>query len=83
VLKGDLIFADEEGVPRGHPQDLTLVPHGYFLGCVRIPKLELLSIFQLKYWQKSVKTEQLTKVEFLEGFLLLKSKSVKLIKVWI
>jgi hypothetical protein len=20
VLKGDLIFADEEGVPRGHPQ---------------------------------------------------------------
>jgi hypothetical protein len=36
-----------------------------------------------KYWQKSVKTEQLTKVEFLEGFLLLKSKSVKLMKVWI
>jgi hypothetical protein len=29
-----------------------------------------------KYWQKSVKIEQLTKVEFLEGFLLLKSKSV-------
>jgi hypothetical protein len=26
VLKGDLIFADEEGVPRGHPQALTLVP---------------------------------------------------------
>jgi hypothetical protein len=25
-LKGDLIFADEEGVPRGHPQALTLVP---------------------------------------------------------
>jgi hypothetical protein len=24
VLKGDLIFADEEGVPRGHPQALTL-----------------------------------------------------------
>jgi hypothetical protein len=24
-LKGDLIFADEEGVPRGHPQALTLV----------------------------------------------------------
>jgi hypothetical protein len=23
--KGDLIFADEEGVPRGHPQALTLV----------------------------------------------------------
>jgi hypothetical protein len=32
VLKGDLIFADEEGVPRGHPQALTLVPLGYFLG---------------------------------------------------
>jgi hypothetical protein len=24
VLKGDLIFADEEGVPREHPQALTL-----------------------------------------------------------
>jgi hypothetical protein len=47
VLKGDLIFADEEGVPRGHPQDLTLVPLGYFLGCMDIPKLELLSILQL------------------------------------
>jgi hypothetical protein len=32
VLKGDLIFTDEEGVPRGHPQALTLVPLGYFLG---------------------------------------------------
>jgi hypothetical protein len=31
VLKDDLIFADEEGVPRGHPQALTLVPLGYFL----------------------------------------------------
>jgi hypothetical protein len=31
-LKGDLIFADEEGVPRGHPQDLMIVPLGYFLG---------------------------------------------------
>jgi hypothetical protein len=31
-LKGDLIFADEEGVPRGHPQALTLVPIGYFIG---------------------------------------------------
>jgi hypothetical protein len=38
---------------------------------------------QHKYWQKSVKTEQLTKVEFLRGFLLLKSKSVQLMKVWI
>jgi hypothetical protein len=47
VLKGDLIFADEEGVPRGHPQALTLVPFGYFLACVGIPKLELLSILQL------------------------------------
>jgi hypothetical protein len=47
VLKGDLIFADEEGVPRGHPQALTLVPLGYFLGCVGIPKLEILSILQL------------------------------------
>jgi hypothetical protein len=32
VLKGDLIFADEEGVPRGHPQALILVPLGYLLG---------------------------------------------------
>jgi hypothetical protein len=47
VLKGDLIFADEEGVPRGHPRALMLVPFGYFLGCVGIPKLELLSILQL------------------------------------
>jgi hypothetical protein len=47
VLKGDLIFVDEEGVPRGHPQALTFVPLGYFLGCVGIPKLEILSILQL------------------------------------
>jgi hypothetical protein len=47
VLKGDLIFADEEGVPRGHPQALTLVPLEYFFGCMVIPKLELLSILQL------------------------------------
>jgi hypothetical protein len=47
VLKGDLIFTDEEGVPRGHPQALTRVPLGYFLGCMGIPKLELLSILQL------------------------------------
>jgi hypothetical protein len=44
VLKGDLIFADEEGVPRGHPQALTFVPLGYFLECVGISKLELFSI---------------------------------------
>jgi hypothetical protein len=31
-LKGDLIFADEEGVPRGHPQALTLVLLGYSWG---------------------------------------------------
>jgi hypothetical protein len=47
VLKDGLIFADEEGVPRGHPQALTLVPLGYFLGCMGIPKLELSSILQL------------------------------------
>jgi hypothetical protein len=47
VLKGDLIFADKKWVPRGHPQALTLVPLGYFLGCIGIPKLELLSILQL------------------------------------
>jgi hypothetical protein len=46
-LKGELIFADEEGVPQGHPQDLTLVPLGYFLACMGIPKLELLSILHL------------------------------------
>jgi hypothetical protein len=27
-----MIFADEEGVPRGHPQALKLVPLGYLLG---------------------------------------------------
>jgi hypothetical protein len=32
VLKGDLIFADEEGVPWGHLQALMLVPIGYLLG---------------------------------------------------
>jgi hypothetical protein len=47
VLKGDLIFTNEEGVPRGHPQALTLVTLEYLLGCVGIPKLELLSILQL------------------------------------
>jgi hypothetical protein len=31
-LKGDLIFVDEEGVPQGHPQALTLVPLENFLG---------------------------------------------------
>jgi hypothetical protein len=46
-LKGDLIFADEEGVPRGHLQALMLVPLGFLLGCMGIPKLELLSILHL------------------------------------
>jgi hypothetical protein len=45
VFKGDLILADEEGVPRGHPQALTLVPLRYFLGCMGIPKLVLFSFF--------------------------------------
>jgi hypothetical protein len=44
VLKGDLMFAYEEGV---HPQALMLVPLGYFLGCMGIPKLEIFSIIQL------------------------------------
>jgi hypothetical protein len=47
VLKGDQIFTDEEGVPRGHLQALMLVPIGYFMGCMGIPKLELLSILHL------------------------------------
>jgi hypothetical protein len=47
MLKGDLIFADEEGVPRGHPQALTLVPLRYLLECMGIPKLEVLSILHL------------------------------------
>jgi hypothetical protein len=47
VLIGDLIFADEEGVPLGYPQALMLLPLEYFLGCMGIPKLELLSILQL------------------------------------
>jgi hypothetical protein len=47
VLKGDLIFADEERVPWGHPKALMFVPLGYILGWMGIPKLELLSILQL------------------------------------
>jgi hypothetical protein len=46
-LKGDLIFADEEVVPLGHPQALTLDLLDISLGCVGIPKLKLLSILQL------------------------------------
>jgi hypothetical protein len=45
VLKGDLIFNDEEGVSRGHPQALTLVLLGYFLGCMGIPKLSFCPFF--------------------------------------
>jgi hypothetical protein len=45
VLKGDLIFADEEGVPRGHPQALTLILLGYFLGCWESPSLSFLPFF--------------------------------------
>jgi hypothetical protein len=37
----------KKGCLRGHPQALTLVPLGYFLGGMGIPKLELLSILQL------------------------------------
>jgi hypothetical protein len=37
----------KKGVPRGHPQALMLVPLRYFLGCVSISKLELLSILHL------------------------------------
>jgi hypothetical protein len=32
VLKGDLIFADEEGVPRGHPQAFDACTSWIFLG---------------------------------------------------
>jgi hypothetical protein len=46
VLKGDLIFTDEEGVPRGNPQDLTLVPLISW-GDMGIPKLDLFSILHL------------------------------------
>jgi hypothetical protein len=42
-----LIFADEEGVPREHPQALMLVTLEYFWGDMGIPKLELLSILHL------------------------------------
>jgi hypothetical protein len=44
-LKGDLIFADEEGVSWGHPQALTLVLLGYFLGCWASPSLSFYQFF--------------------------------------
>jgi hypothetical protein len=47
VLKGDQIFADEEGGASGHPQSLMLVLLGYFLGYMGIPKLQLFSILHL------------------------------------
>jgi hypothetical protein len=45
VLKGDLIFADEEGVPQGHPQALTLILLGYFLGFWASPSLSFCLFF--------------------------------------
>jgi hypothetical protein len=44
-LKGDLIFADEEEVTRGHPQALMLVLLGYFLGCWESPSLSFCPFF--------------------------------------
>jgi hypothetical protein len=47
-LKGGLIFTDEEGVPRGHPQALTLVLLGYFLGVAwASPSLSFCPFFNL------------------------------------
>jgi hypothetical protein len=48
VLKGDLIFADEEGGASGESPSFDGYTSWMFLeGCVGIPKLELLSILQL------------------------------------
>jgi hypothetical protein len=47
VLKGDLIFADEEGVPRGIPKLWRLYLLDISWGDMCIPKLELLSILHL------------------------------------
>jgi hypothetical protein len=44
-LKGDLIFADEEGVPRGHPQALTLVPLDISWGAWAYPSLSFCPFF--------------------------------------
>jgi hypothetical protein len=46
-LKGDLIFADEEGVPRGIPKLLGVYLLDIFLGDMGIPKLGLFSILHL------------------------------------
>jgi hypothetical protein len=45
VLKGDLIFADEEGVPQGHPQALMLVPLGYLGVTWAYPSLSFCPFF--------------------------------------
>jgi hypothetical protein len=46
-LKDDLIFTDEEGVPRGIPKLLRLYLLDIYWGDMGIPKLELLSILDL------------------------------------
>jgi hypothetical protein len=46
-LKGDLIFADEEGVPWGIPKLWRLYLLDISWGDMGIPKLELLSILHL------------------------------------
>jgi hypothetical protein len=47
VLKGDLISADEEGVPRGHPKLSCFYLLDISWGDMGIPKLELFSILHL------------------------------------
>jgi hypothetical protein len=47
VLKGGLIFADEEGMPRGHPKLWRLYLLDISWGDMGIPKLEVLSILYL------------------------------------
>jgi hypothetical protein len=46
-LKGDLIFADEEGVPRGIPKLWILYLLDISWGDMGIPKLEHFSILHL------------------------------------
>jgi hypothetical protein len=45
VFKGDLIVADEEGVPRGHPQALRLYLLDISWGDMGIPKLSFCPFF--------------------------------------
>jgi hypothetical protein len=47
VLKDNLIFVDEEGVPRGIPKLWSLYLLDIFWGDMGIPKLDLLSILYL------------------------------------